>query len=87
MSMRHLFFLQSLLNDFTSLLQWNRQIYSHNEQNRVENVLPLLREQISTTDGYVSHVSQVGHRAQSGHVSGKEIVSRAHEIAINRISQ
>ncbi|CAF4843639.1 unnamed protein product [Rotaria sp. Silwood1] len=49
---------QSLLHDFTSLLQWNRQIYSSNEQNRVENVLPLLREQITTTDGYVSHVSQ-----------------------------
>ncbi|UJR26496.1 hypothetical protein I4U23_007823 [Adineta vaga] len=48
----------SLLNDFTSLLQWNRQIYSPNEQNRVENILPLLREQITTTDGYVSHVSQ-----------------------------
>jgi len=52
-------FLKSLLNDFTSLLQWNRQIYSTNEQNRVENVLPLLREQITTTDGYVSRVSQV----------------------------
>jgi hypothetical protein len=52
-------FLKSLLNDFTSLLQWNRQIYSPNEQNRVENVLPLLREQITTTDGYVSRVSQV----------------------------
>lgn len=50
---------KSLLNDFTSLLQWNRQIYSSNEQNRVENILPLLREQITTTDGYVSHVSQV----------------------------
>ncbi|CAF3711258.1 unnamed protein product [Adineta steineri] len=49
---------QSLLNDFTSLLQWNRQIYSPNEQNRVENILPLLREQINTTDSYVSHVSQ-----------------------------
>ncbi|CAF0762595.1 unnamed protein product [Adineta ricciae] len=48
----------SLLNDFTSLFQWNRQIYSSNEQNRVENILPLLREQITTTDGYVSHVSQ-----------------------------
>ncbi|CAM4796236.1 unnamed protein product [Rotaria magnacalcarata] len=49
---------QSLLHDFTSLLQWNRQIYSTNEQNRVESVLPLLREQINTTDGYVSNVSQ-----------------------------
>ncbi|CAF2305453.1 unnamed protein product [Rotaria sp. Silwood2] len=49
---------QSLLHDFTSLLQWNRQIYSTNEQSRVENILPLLREQITTTDGYVSHVSQ-----------------------------
>ncbi|CAF3661386.1 unnamed protein product [Rotaria sordida] len=49
---------QSLLNDLTSLLQWNRQIYSQNEQNRVENVLPLLREQITTTDSYISHVSQ-----------------------------
>jgi len=47
------------LNDFTSLLQWNRQIYSLNEQNRVENVLPSLREQISTVDRYVSNVSQV----------------------------
>ena len=56
-----LFFVKSLLNDFTSLLQWNRQIYSTNEQNRVENVLPLLREQITTTDGYVSNVSQVEH--------------------------
>ncbi|CAF2745063.1 unnamed protein product [Rotaria sp. Silwood2] len=49
---------QSLLNDLTSLLQWNRSIYSPNEQNRVENVLPLLREQITTTDSYISHVSQ-----------------------------
>ncbi|CAF3225201.1 unnamed protein product, partial [Rotaria sp. Silwood2] len=48
----------SLLNDLTSLLQWNRSIYSPNEQNRVENVLPLLREQITTTDSYISHVSQ-----------------------------
>ncbi|CAF5190068.1 unnamed protein product, partial [Rotaria magnacalcarata] len=40
------------------LLQWNRQIYSRNEQNRVENVLPLLREQTATTDSYISHVSQ-----------------------------
>lgn len=47
------------MNDFTSLLQWNRQIYSLNEQNRVENVLPSLREQISTVDRYVSNVSQV----------------------------
>ncbi|CAF4614308.1 unnamed protein product [Rotaria sp. Silwood1] len=49
---------QSLLNDVTSLFQWNRQIYSPNEQNRIENVLPLLREQIITTDSYISHVSQ-----------------------------
>ncbi|CAF1570887.1 unnamed protein product [Rotaria magnacalcarata] len=49
---------QSLLNDLTALLQWNRQIYSRNEQNRVENVLPLLREQTATTDSYISHVSQ-----------------------------
>ncbi len=48
-----------MLNDFTSLLQWNRSIYSPNEQNRVENVLPFLREQITTTDSYISHVSQV----------------------------
>ncbi len=57
-------FLQSLLNDFTSLLQWNRQIYSPNEQNRVEIILPLLREQITTTDGYVSNVSQVKKKNQ-----------------------
>ena len=56
------FRLQSLLNDFTSLLQWNRQIYSSHEQNRVENVLIFLREQMITTDGYVSHVSQVSTR-------------------------
>lgn len=49
---------QSLLNDFTSLLQWNRQIYSSNEQNRVESILPSLREQMTTNDSYISHVSQ-----------------------------
>ncbi|CAF3705973.1 unnamed protein product [Adineta steineri] len=49
---------QSLLNDFTSLFHWNCQLYSSNEQDRVEHVLVLLREQITTTDSYMSHVSQ-----------------------------
>jgi len=40
------------------LLQWNRQVYSSNEQTRVESILPLLREQMTTTDSYISHVSQ-----------------------------
>ncbi|UJR22586.1 hypothetical protein I4U23_025631 [Adineta vaga] len=49
---------QCLLNDFTSLLQWNSPIYSSNEQNRVETILPILREQMTTTDSYMTHVSQ-----------------------------
>ncbi|CAF0733801.1 unnamed protein product, partial [Didymodactylos carnosus] len=49
---------QSLLNEYCSLLQWNYQIYSINEQNRVENLLPILRDQSISADGYVAHVSQ-----------------------------
>ncbi|CAF1506665.1 unnamed protein product, partial [Adineta ricciae] len=49
---------QSLLYEFTSLLQWNCLVYSSNEQNRVEGILPVLREQTTTTDNYITHVSK-----------------------------
>ncbi|CAF0836475.1 unnamed protein product [Adineta ricciae] len=49
---------QSLLHEFTSLLQWNCLIYSLNEQNRVESILPVLREQTTTTDNYITLVSK-----------------------------
>jgi hypothetical protein len=49
----------------------------------VENVLPLLREQITTTDGYVSHVSQVKEQFFSFCLSTFLL---NYEIAINGIS-
>jgi hypothetical protein len=33
----------------------------------VENVLPLLREQMTTTDSYISHVSQVKSHFEKNH--------------------
>lgn len=48
-----------MLNDFISLLQWNCPIYAANDRNRAEGLLPFLREQMTTTDSYISHVSQV----------------------------
>ncbi|CAF0895604.1 unnamed protein product [Adineta steineri] len=45
-----------LQDELSTLLQ--HQLYSSNEQDRVEHVLLLLREQITTTDSYMSHVSQ-----------------------------